>query len=87
MLFIVCILVSFTNRGRCGCDRRVVGFTTTCQSVPITTKVVNFNPVHEVYSIQHYVIKFVSDLRQVVVGFLHQYNWNIVESGVKSHKP
>jgi hypothetical protein len=33
---------------------------------PITTKVVNSNPVYgEVYSIQHYVIKFVSDLRQV----------------------
>jgi hypothetical protein len=30
-----------------------------------TTKVVRSNPVHgEVYSIQHYVIKFVSDLRQ-----------------------
>ena len=42
------------------------------QSVPITTKVVSSNPVHgEVYSIQHYVIKFVSDLRQVG-GFLHQ---------------
>jgi hypothetical protein len=42
------------------------------QSVPITTKVVSLNPVHgEVYSIQHYVIKFVSDLRQVG-GFLHQ---------------
>jgi hypothetical protein len=44
------------------------------QSVPITTK---FNHVHdEVYSIQHYVIKFVSDLRQVggflgYSGFLH----------------
>ena len=36
------------------------------QSVPITTKVVSSNSVHgEVYSIQHYVIKFVSDLRQV----------------------
>ena len=36
------------------------------QSVPITTTVVSSNPVHgEVYSIQHYVIKFVSDLRQV----------------------
>jgi hypothetical protein len=36
------------------------------QSVPITTKVVSLNPTHgEVYSIQHYVIKFVSDLRQV----------------------
>ena len=40
------------------------------QSVPITTKVVSSNPVHgEVYSIQHYVIQFVSDLQQVG-GFL-----------------
>jgi hypothetical protein len=40
------------------------------QSVPITTKVVGSNPAHvEVYSIQHYVIKFVSDLRQAG-GFL-----------------
>jgi hypothetical protein len=40
------------------------------QSVPITTKVVNLNAVHgEVYSLQHYVIKFVSDLRPVE-GFL-----------------
>jgi hypothetical protein len=48
------------------------------QSVPITTNVVSLNPTHgEVYWIQHYVIKFVSDLRKVV-GFLHvllQYNW------------
>ena len=36
------------------------------QSVSITTKVVSSNPVHgEVYSIQHYVIKFVSGLRWV----------------------
>jgi hypothetical protein len=34
--------------------------------VPITTNVVSSNPVHgEVYLIQYYVIKFVSDLRQV----------------------
>jgi hypothetical protein len=41
------------------------------QSVPITTsKVVSSNPAHdEVYSIQHYAIKFVSDLPQVC-GFL-----------------
>ena len=51
----------------------------------------------EVYLIQHYVIKFVSDLRQVG-GFLQVlrlpppmkltttiYNWNIVESGIKYH--
>jgi hypothetical protein len=57
-------------------------------------------PVHdEVYSIQHYVIKFVSDLRQVG-GFLRVlrfpppikmtttiYLKNIVENGVKHHEP
>jgi hypothetical protein len=36
------------------------------QSVPITFNVVSSNPAHgEVCSIQHYLIKFVSDLRQV----------------------
>ena len=36
------------------------------QSMLITTKAVSSNVVHgEVYSIQHYVIMFVSDLRQV----------------------
>jgi hypothetical protein len=40
------------------------------QSLSITTKVVSSNPAHdEVYSIHHYVIKFVSYLRQVG-GFL-----------------
>ena len=45
-----------------------------------------------------YMIKFISDLQQVVVfscysGFLHQWNWppryswNIVESGMKRHSP
>ena len=35
------------------------------QSVPITTKVVSSNPADgEMYLIQHYVIKFVSDLIQ-----------------------
>ena len=65
----------------------------------ITTKVVSSNPVHgEVYSIQHYVIKLGSDLRQVG-GFLRVFrfpppiklttmnNWNIVESGIKHYKP
>jgi hypothetical protein len=34
--------------------------------MPITTKVVSSKPVHgEVYSIQHYVIKFANDLRKV----------------------
>jgi len=36
------------------------------QSVPIATEVVSLNPTHgEVYSIQLYVIKFVSELRQI----------------------
>jgi len=40
------------------------------QSVPITTNIVSSNPIHgEVYLIQHFVIKFVSDFRQVD-GFL-----------------
>ena len=49
------------------CDRMVVRL---MQAVPITTRVVSLNPAHgEVYSIKHYEIKFVSDLRQVS-GFL-----------------
>ena len=37
------------------------------QSVPVTTEVESLNSTHgEVYSIQFYVIKFVSNLRQVV---------------------
>ena len=66
--------------------------------MPITTKGVSSNPVHgEVYSIQHYAIKFGSDRSawffSVYSGFLHlwnwppRYNWNIVESGVKHYKP
>ena len=36
------------------------------QSVPITTNGMSSNSVHgKVYSIQHYVIKFVSDLQKV----------------------
>ena len=44
----------------------VLQYDMTLQSVPITTKVVSSNSVHgKVYSIQHYVIKFVGDLPQV----------------------
>ena len=47
-------------KGCCGHDRMVVGFAPT---YAYTTKVVSSKPTHgEVYSIQHYVIKFVSDL-------------------------
>ena len=52
--------------GRRGRDRMVVGFTTTCMISVYHTKVRSSNPAHgAVYSIQYYVIKFVSDLRQI----------------------
>jgi len=68
-------------------------------NLPITTKAVSSNPAHgEVYSIQHYVINFVSDLRQVngflwvlrfppLIKLTQRYNWNIIESDVKYHNP
>ena len=57
---------SSTRRNLHGRGRMVDGFKLPMQSVPITTNIVSSNRVHgEVYSIQHYVIKFVSDLRQV----------------------
>ena len=46
------------------------------QSVPITTEVVSSNPIHgDVYLIQHYVIKFFGDLRQVG-GFLRMLRFS-----------
>ena len=48
------------------CHGRVVLDLLSVQSVLIITKAVSSNPAEgEVYSIQHYVIKFASDLRQV----------------------
>jgi len=79
-------------RGR---DGLVVGFTT-------TNAISLYHPVHdELYSIQHYVIKFVSDMRQIggflrvlpfsppikLTATIYRGNWNIVESGVKYHNP
>ena len=49
-------------RGRHGHDGMVAGFKKNIQSVPITTEVVSSNH-GKVYSIQHYVIKFVGGLR------------------------
>ena len=47
------------------------------QSVHITTKVVSLNTVHrKVYSMQNYVIKFVSNLRQVG-GFLQALRFSL----------
>ena len=62
------------------------------QSVIITTNVVSLNPVHgEVYSIQHYVIKFVSEVQQVVVSSTNKTDRHdttkILLSGVKYHNP
>jgi hypothetical protein len=58
------------------------------QSVSITTNTTRV----EVYSMQHYVIKFVSDLWEIggflwVLQFPPRYNWNIVESGIEHHIP
>ena len=58
------------------------------QSVPITTKVVSSTPVHvEVYSIQHYVIilRFPPPIK--LTATIYICSRNIVESGVKHHKP
>jgi len=64
----------YVKRGRRGRDRMV-------QSVTITTKIVSSNSSHgDAYSLQLYMIKFVSYLRQVCgfiwvhlySGFLHQ---------------
>jgi hypothetical protein len=65
----------------------------------ITTNVVSSNPVHDkVYWIQHYVIKFVSDLRQIR-DFLRVLQFpppikltatiylKYFESGVENHTP
>jgi len=57
-------------------DRIVVGFTTTFAISACHHYAVSWNPAHaEVYSIQNYVIAFVSDIRQVFsryASFLHQ---------------
>ena len=60
-----------SDRNRRVRDRMLVGFTTTCViSSYHHYNVVSSNSAHgEVYSIQHYVIKFASDLWQVR-GFL-----------------
>jgi hypothetical protein len=59
-------LVVLVHANDSSCYLYLMGFQLPVQSVPITTNVVNSNPVHgEVYSIQHYVIKFVRELRQV----------------------
>ena len=75
----------------------ILGDIVVVQAMFITTNVLSSNTAHgEVYSIQHYVIQFVSDLLQVgdflwilrfppPIKLTPRYNWNIVESGVKHH--
>jgi hypothetical protein len=47
-----------------GRDHMIVGLQLPVQSVPITTKIVISNPANgKLYLKQHYVMKFVSDLR------------------------
>jgi predicted metallopeptidase len=58
--FYLMLMMKF--RGRYGRDHMVVIITSTCAISAIITKVVSLNPIYgEVYSIQHYVIKFVSE--------------------------
>ena len=52
----------------------VIAWLLDLQSVPITTKVVSYYPAHDkVYSIEHYVIKFDSNLEQVGEFFSRYY--------------
>jgi hypothetical protein len=57
--------------GRLRRDRMVVGFTTTYAISTYHRKRCGFNPTQP----QHYVIKFVSDLRQVG-GFLQVFHYS-----------
>ena len=66
---------SVQSRDSRGRDRMVVGFTTIYAISAFATKVVNSNPANgDMYSIQHYVIKLVNDLRQVG-GFLPAFRF------------
>jgi len=60
----------FIAGGRCGRDRMVGGFTTTYAISEFESH------SGEVYLLQHYMIKFVTNLRSVLFsgysGFLHQ---------------
>jgi hypothetical protein len=96
------IVLNFVNSikqelgGRHGRDRMVVRTTTTYAINAYHNWCCEFESWSE-RGVQHYVINFVSDLRQLG-GFLRvlrfpppikltpRYNWNIVESGIKHHQ-
>ena len=56
------------ERGRCVMIVWYLDLLLPIQSVPITINILSLNPAQAMYSL-HYVIKFVSDLRQL--GGLH----------------
>jgi hypothetical protein len=71
-------------RGRRGRGRMVFGFITTCK---ISATNVEFESrLGEVYSIKHYMIKFVSDLRRVG-GFLRVLQFSPIKIAIKDHHP
>jgi len=86
------LLTHIESGGRRGRDRMVVGFTTTYAIGAYHHWCCEFES-RSGRGVQHYVMKFVSDLLQVG-GFLRvlrfpppiklnaTYNWNIVESGI-----
>ena len=93
MYIYTCVLSSIYLRGHLGRDRMVVGFTTTYAISAYHYWRCEFES-RSGRGVQHYVIKFVSNLRQVN-GFPvsstnnnrpPQYNWNIVESGINTIK-
>jgi hypothetical protein len=89
-------IIIITCWGRRDHDRMVDGYTTTYAISSYHHWCCEFES-RSGRGVQHYVIKFVSDLRQVA-GFFRvlrfpppinwppRYNWNIVESGVKHHQ-
>ena len=68
-------------KGRRGRDRRVVGFTTTYVISVYRHWNAGSKPAHgEVYSLQHYVIKFVNIILSIVdtAKFTTKYSWEPV---------
>ena len=61
------------NWGRHGCDRMVIGFLTTYQSVPITTNILTSNPAQTMctqYNIMWSSLSVTCDRSVVISGFL-----------------
>ena len=69
-------IIFYAWRGSLGRDRMLkLDLRLPVQSLPITTEDVSSNPAHhEMYLTQHYVTKFVSNLRQIG-GFLRVHRF------------